>query len=555
MNQARRSFSSSGWQRLGLVLVGAVIWISFLDFPQPVREGADPSWQAALVDAHLHGRQFGQDVIFTYGPWGWLTSSYFSPGVPVGKWIWELGGKLLLAAGMVRLSLELPAIRRWWFLLALPLFGPLYPDVLPMLGITLAVPIWLFRGETPSWLKGLTLVALALFAHIKFTYALLATVGVGLAALSWFWRGSWQRGTALVLGLGIACLGWWLAAGQKLAQLPAYWRYSWEISRGYAGAMSFGEPWKVFFMGALVTVISLIYVCSAGWAHPDRRFGWPAACFLGAAWFLAWKHGFTRADQHVLGFFGFGLLTALATPAMLPSRTRCRWYGVCPLLCLLGLEIFYGKAYAASAWAPWEPLDRSFHGAVNLSHRRAEFAVALEREQRLGARPELQAAVGAGTVDLLNYDQGLLLLNRLNYQPRPILQSYSAYTPALLRKNLEFYRSAAAPDYVVVKIQGFEGHNPLQEDSLVLAELPRRYDVALVTDGYVLLRKKPTPPVEAEFTRQVLFDRDAGLDDIARLAITARPSPLASALASAVVHLPFVRTFLQGAGGLLGADG
>src|SRR5215469_7324240 len=39
--------------------------------------GIDASWCAVLNWAHQHGLQFGQDVVFTYGPLGFLVAPYY----------------------------------------------------------------------------------------------------------------------------------------------------------------------------------------------------------------------------------------------------------------------------------------------------------------------------------------------------------------------------------------------------------------------------------------------------------------------------------------------
>src|SRR5579859_66878 len=38
--------------------------------------GADASWSAVLQWAHIHGLQFGTQIVFTYGPLGYLLAPY-----------------------------------------------------------------------------------------------------------------------------------------------------------------------------------------------------------------------------------------------------------------------------------------------------------------------------------------------------------------------------------------------------------------------------------------------------------------------------------------------
>ena len=50
-----------------------------LTFPTvPLGIDLDSSWSAVLVYAHQHGLQFGKDIVFTYGPLGFLTVPYYA---------------------------------------------------------------------------------------------------------------------------------------------------------------------------------------------------------------------------------------------------------------------------------------------------------------------------------------------------------------------------------------------------------------------------------------------------------------------------------------------
>jgi hypothetical protein len=505
------------WHRALVVLLGTALWIVALDFPESVKSGLDPSWHAVLVAAHLQDLQFGRDVIFTYGPWGWLLSHYYFPEAIAGKLVWELAGKLLLAAALVALTRQVPPIRRSVLLVAVIWFCGWFPDALFMLIITLAVLLWLFRRATPRWLLVLVVSALAFLAQTKFTFALLVAAGVLLSAASLMWQSAGLRGGALVLGSGAAYLGWWLAAGQNLTGLSDYWRYGWEVSSGYAQAMAVDERWSVFRTGAAVAVLAVVYLWRRVRVLPDRRFAWPATAFLSFAWFVNWKHGFVRADGHVFGFFLFSMFLALILPGLFELKRRWSWFDVCPLLCLVGLHFAAPGPFAASPHLVWERLVGNGRLLLHPSAAVERVKVEMDRERQNHARPSLTATVGAGTVDLLNYQQSDVFFSSVRYRPRPVFQSYSAYTPVLLARNLEFYRSALAPQFVVVRIETIDGRHPMQDDSLVLAELLPRYDLALEADDYVLFKAKTATWITDHASKQTLLEQPVKLGQTIRL--------------------------------------
>jgi len=51
------------------------LFIVFLPLPEPIRTGLDPSWAYGIAHAVQKQLIFGKDIIFTYGPLGYLIAS------------------------------------------------------------------------------------------------------------------------------------------------------------------------------------------------------------------------------------------------------------------------------------------------------------------------------------------------------------------------------------------------------------------------------------------------------------------------------------------------
>jgi hypothetical protein len=79
-------------------------------------------------------------------------------------------------------------------------------------------------------------------------------------------------------------------------------------------------------------------------------------------------------------------------------------------------------------------------------------------------------------VDVLQHDLAYVFFNRLNYGGRPVIQSYSAYSPELIRLNGNHYWGSKAPDWVLFKLETYRNQNPFWMDSEVNWALMRRYD-------------------------------------------------------------------------------
>src|SRR5262249_23220713 len=89
-----------------------------------------------------------------------------------------------------------------------------------------------------------------------------------------------------------------------------------------------------------------------------------------------------------------------------------------------------------------------------------------------------------------------LLVNGLNWTPRPVMQSYSVHSPALLRLNRDFFRGPAAPEFVLFRAESIDGHLPTQDDGPALLELLRRYEPRETEKEFLLLKRRAEPGPE-----------------------------------------------------------
>jgi hypothetical protein len=241
-------------------------------------------------------------------------------------------------------------------------------------------------------------------------------------------------------------------------------------------------------------------------AGGDRRVAVCTTLVLGTCWFLVWKHGMLRADAHPFGFFLANLLLAVTLPGALLVKQRVVWTPLALILCLAGMVATSPAMIGVVPGIVWGQLRQVPKVALHLARFRAAFAADLARQKLDGGLPGLREAVGKGTVDLLNCEQGFLLRDGLAYRPRPVMQSYVASTPILAAANARFFASQNAPDFVVLRLYAIDDHFPVMDDGPALAVLARRYQVARVAPEYTLLHRTPGPALPRP-TPEVLVER------------------------------------------------
>jgi hypothetical protein len=481
-----------GWALLYLLFVAGIF-----NYPHYPAVELDASWRMAFGYFFQQKFQFGRDIVFNYGPLGFVMGKTYSGLQYTALLLSQLAVGLVGAGLILHEGRRMQGLSRWAFFLGLFFFGITYEDALQMLMIAL-IGFQLLRGESkPAGTAGLAL-ALAVLGVVKFTNLMLAAlIVVAVVALA-FWRGRRREGWLIAAFFGGGFLLTWIACGQNPLNLPAYFRGSWEISQGYNDTMGISTPWSPLWKAFVVLGVIGGYLLLHLRLNPDKPRALANVTVMAGFIFLNWKHGFVRADGHMIGFFFCALLPLTAYPALLGDPPRFRrlhyvFFLAAGIMTLSGIEsaLFHTTRSCAAIIEDkiWTNLGRTFNPAETRHNYRDQLSQARDQVNLETCRP----IVGRASLDVLGFEQAVALFNDFNYRPRPIFQSYSVFTPYLGRLNGSYYESDAAPEYVLLKIQAIDGRMPMMDDSEVWRLFPHRYDFVQAERGFQLWRRQPGP--------------------------------------------------------------
>jgi hypothetical protein len=102
--------------------------------------------------------------------------------------------------------------------------------------------------------------------------------------------------------------------------------------------------------------------------------------------------------------------------------------------------------------------------------------------------------IGNNSIDSYPWNTQILLENKLNFTPRPVFQSYTAYTPELEEKNFEYYSSDKAPKFVLYDFEAIDNRYPLFDESKLNLIFTKNYScvdtLTIGTRPVLLLEKK-----------------------------------------------------------------
>jgi hypothetical protein len=465
----------------------------------------DDSWEQGLAVLFQRGAWAGKDYIFTYGPLGYFMTSAYNHDLFWQKVIWEAVVKLAMAVSFAAVLGRLGSVGSKVLLAVLCVVMLGQSDrynrdaAYAMFVLCLT---FLSLDQPALSLKGLSYVLLmAVLAQVKFT--LFIVVGLHILVRSAYLACSRRIVEGLyVLALFVLIwMGIWLALGQPLESLPAYFQGSWQITAGFADAMAMESPDRghEVYLALVILLLLVLGWFTLDWRGQSQAFVWATAVLLGASLFWEWKQGFTRHDGlHARLFFSFVPLVPFIVAArfsICPTRRTAAHLitGAVIFLSLLGMNSAANPPtnLRQLAWQNFRKLPQSL-GQLMTPWRLRQHLDSQEAARAEYQLPKIRAEVGDASVDFLCNLQSYLLANQLQWRPRPIFQSYSAYTAPLQEANAAFLRSDARPEYLMLVINPIDGRLPSSEDAPALIEILQHYHPVLIEKG-ILLVKKNTP--------------------------------------------------------------
>ena len=337
---------------------------------------------------------------------------------------------------------------------------------------------------------------LGIFSLVKFTALLLSIVALGSSFAYDLICKRYQRALIVAGAFALTFTGLWAAVGQNPLNIPAYIANSLEITRGYNQGEAWQETVTILTLG-LVTVLMLIfYSLLYYFTHPEKIKSAFVTLLFGAALYLQWKHGFLQPNPfHLAGFFVFGLFPLVAFPSLMEdsdlySMPKNLLLSAAGAASFLGLYLTMSNLIIFGVLIWPVRLMSNLESLVELRRLPSIYAERWKTDQARFSMPNVKREVGDASLDVLGYQQGIALYNQFHYTPRPIFQSHSVYTPALIRANTDFYEGPSAPEYVLQRYQTIVNRFPSLDEARLLNILFTNYTFVLAEKGYLLWRKR-----------------------------------------------------------------
>ncbi len=486
--------------RAFLVAAAAVLAVALMWFPSaPVGRFLDQGWALGLGYMLEAGKQAGVDYVFTYGPLGYLHTPVFFPGLFWPKYFWTIATAVATAVVVVRFTTVLEP--RWlvlaWLWLALAILPRAESAVL--VAMLLAALLLVIENTWSTERLGATALLLAVFGLVKFTFftvgALLIVLTIAAAPKKGFLR------TGVVLGGGfvLATVGAWAFARQSIWNLPRYLWLSSELARGYSEAMAGDFLDTKRYLSAGIQVLELLGIAvvlrpPAQWRSRRLLSG---LAMIAVGLFVSFKESFVRHDlSHAAVFFGFAAMTPVLVIALERRDARTNPLQGAALLVVFVTCLGALRTIESGPRRDWMSLPHArewtregWDVLLHPSERLRVCEDVWQSQKQAWDLPRVRQHVGKAEIDVATVDQSVAFLNDLNWRPRPVFQSYAAYTEKLAWLNGNFLRRPDAPRFVLVRWDVIDGRFPAHEDGPFVFELLQQYHPVLAERDYLLFER------------------------------------------------------------------
>ena len=494
-------------------LLLAVIWLVLAavpEIPTPILPGLDPGWVLGLNMAHTQGLVHGKDIVWTYGPLGYLAYPDPSGHSMYPALAFRLGMYLLWGVALLRLSLVVRSQNESRLHCR---SDRLFRDTRPADGSGSSGVSFFHvvsrRGcgslEMANGRPGHPGLCVSAGLHDQSQFRHRSSLPFRERGRSCrfarriFQALRWQIFSAMLL-FPISTVLLYAAGTGSVGSLPAYIRNSLEMASAYSEEMSYNGPIGQVWL-AIIGIAVLFLVLPLA----ERSIRTLAAGFLPALLyaFFSFKSCMVRQDMHAADLHLRLALAALFL-LVLANRKEFVYLTLCfQVACILISHHFISadwphtnaviklrlglsgnwptlKAYGnwSKTWADWER-----HGRDNLLPLRAS--------------EELQAIIGKKSIEVLPWDVARVYANGWNWSPRPIFQTYAAYTPRLDRINGEHLKSGRGADLALVSWDAIDGRHPFLDTPFSWQTQLDLYQTLTTDSDLLLLSRRPTSRFQA----------------------------------------------------------
>jgi hypothetical protein len=490
-------------------LLLTALYAALVSVPAPpphLGAGLDESWRIGLNLAQANHLIFGRDVIFSYGPLGYLITPQTVSGTPAAAFVYHIGIYLLWLAALSRITAVVRVDTVAFWTTVILTLGMLL-DVFSRenrLETTLIAVLLVPLAEQTRWryvelCVGGFLAALAIMVKlntgIEAVIIFLAVLTVVVLRDRPLSRTAQRQAFAALASLPACVIFFCFLSAKNLGNLWPYLRTGWEIVAGYSQMGVPGPLWQA----ALYFALSGLVFLSLPFVAENVRSLWAGYTPAALVAFVQLKHAVVRQEPgHAAPFliwFAVSLLFLLVCAKTARDRRL--------ILSFQLFSVVMGYAITAQSYGPSFQTDISdklrmrllfsnFTAFLHWPSTWKTLALNVDAQSLSHSEDRFDRIVGQSPIASVGWNIQAIAAHRWKWNPVPVLQLYSAYTPALDAINAAQLESNSAAEFALVDFDDIDSRHPLFSEPLSWRALLDRYEVESESGDAVLMRRRST---------------------------------------------------------------
>lgn len=439
-----------------------------------VGEHLDSSWVRAINLAVKNHLVFGRDIVFTYGPLGFLSTrntQYVSDWVMLAADLFSFLCYFYLFRRLLQSQLK------WFWLAAIALLyfkGTEYACQTFCFFILFSVLAIKNNFQYKIELLVCCIAAVLVF-FVKINYGIVALPLLALLIAYALYLRSIYESIGMLVFSGIFFL---VLALTFHINLGGYIKNNILLIAGYNESMQLEiDPFSPPYLSALLYTTLVGTLAITYFLVPRRQLTLEkliSIAFLSIMFYLVYKNGFTRNDGHNDGFFGFMplfLLLSISSVGLASYRGSLAIVVAAIIISDTNLKLprADGRGFI---------LNNIIGDSTSYYHTFFEKQKDIMKLGSMKLPKSTLETVGSSSIDIMPIDVTLIHVNGLNYKPRPIPQSYSAYSRPLDSINAAHFCKPGKPDFVLLWIWSIDNRMVSWDESMAKAALRLNYEYA-----------------------------------------------------------------------------
>jgi len=425
-----------------LFLATLVIILCFPELDLTFTSGIDPS--LAWLYNHLFetGLAAGKNIIFPHGPLAFFMYPLYN-NIETAL----LVDTILKIQFFINIFLLVRAggKNRWLegFLLCIAMAVILNFNLL-LIGVLFSSYL-LYLRDPKTYFLAIAFIINAFALYVK-VYVAIVTSVITFSFLVYSYVNYKNLKVILLLfgSIVIITLLFWIVITGNITGIVHYFYGMFQLLQDNSSAAAYYPDNNWWLLAAFLIVIVFVPLV------PRSKKGLIFTSITFLAVFAAWKHGMAREDiYHTRNFFFF--IFMIYTLYMIFNRKYIIRNILLITLALIAFEINIASLYGYTGKTCKLPGITNFTGFVQNRRELKEKARQLSlRNIQYKVLPDtVMNLIKDGYVDIYPWEYTYLAANNLNWTPRPVVQSYAAYTSWLDRQNALHFDSQKAPEFII----------------------------------------------------------------------------------------------------------